>query len=386
MALAAGLWLGGHPTLIPSSLRKPFVDKDTRVLAEAIDQVHDTYYRKIPRSALADASIKGIVASLHDRFSNYFTPKEYRGFKQSQDSEFSGVGMSVSPDKRGLRVVDVYSGSPAKRAGIKRGDVITRVGAKSLAGLSADAASALIKGPPGTSVRLTFEHAKDDAVVRNVTRATVSIPMVASLLKRFHGQKVGVIGLSQFGSGAHGEVDDALRKLEQRGATRFIFDLRHNGGGLVDEAQLVASAFLRGGTVVTTKGRNVPKRTLSAVGRPIAPTQPLVVLVDGFTASASEIVAGALKDHHRATVVGTRTFGKGVFQEVIELSNGGALDITAGQYFTPSGHNLGGRGAGLSTVKTGAGIAPDVIAKDNQKTVRDEALFKALKVVTELPS
>ena len=383
MALAAGLWLGGHPTLIPSPLRKPFVDKQTRVVAEAMDEINDTYYRKIPRSALADASIKGMVQHLGDRFSNYFTPKEYRGFKQSQNSEFSGVGMTVSQDPQGLRVAQVYAGSPAKRAGIRAGDLITKVGTKSLKGLSSDAASALVKGPPGTRVLLTFKHASGKTVVRLVTRATVNVPMVASAMKTLHGQKIGVVALAQFGSGAHGEVDDALSKLERRGATRFVFDLRHNGGGLVTEAQLISSAFLQpGAVVVTTRGRSVPSRTLHAVGKPVAPTQPLVVLVDDFTASASEIVTGALKDDHRATVVGTRTFGKGVFQEVIELSNGGALDITAGQYFTPDGHNLGGQG-----VKTGAGITPDVIVKDNVRTPRrDEALDRALRVVAGLPS
>ncbi len=149
---------------------------------------------------------------------------------------------------------------------------------------------------------------------------------------------------SQFSSGAHAEVYAALQRLKARGAQAYVFDLRENGGGLVDEAQLIASAFLSDGKIVTTRGRNVPTRTLNATGRPIVPKAPLVVLVDRGTASASEIVAGALQDRGRAKLVGTRTFGKGVFQEVIELSNGGALDITAGQYFTPNGRNLGGRG------------------------------------------
>jgi carboxyl-terminal processing protease len=180
---------------------------------------------------------------------------------------------------------------------------------------------------------------------------------------------------SQFSSGAHAEVYAALRRLKARGAERFVFDLRGNGGGLVTEAQLIASAFLRDGKIVTTRGRDVPERTLKATGDPIVPRRPLSVLVDRDTASASEIVTGALQDRHRATVVGTRTFGKGVFQEVIELSNGGALDITAGQYFTPSGRNLGGHG-----VRTGAGITPDVPARDDPRTARDEALRVALDV------
>jgi carboxyl-terminal processing protease len=155
-----------------------------------------------------------------------------------------------------------------------------------------------------------------------------------------------------------------------------VLDLRHNGGGLVKEAQLVASAFLAEGRIVSLRGRGVEPQTLDATGDPIARSTPLVVLVDRDTASASEIVAGALQDRNRAKIVGTRTFGKGVFQEVIELRNGGALDITAGQYFTPKGRNLGGGG-----VKQGAGIQPDVKASDDRKTPRDEGLDRALKVL-----
>jgi carboxyl-terminal processing protease len=184
------------------------------------------------------------------------------------------------------------------------------------------------------------------------------------------------VRLAQFSSGAHAEVYAALRKARKAGATEFVLDLRGNGGGLVNEAQLVASAFLADGPIVTTRGRAVPARTLRATGDPVVPRRPLVVLVDKNTASASEIVTGALQDRHRAKVVGTRTFGKGVFQQVLELSNGGALDITAGQYFTPSGRNLGGKG-----VTPGSGIQPDVKAVDDPNTTRDEAKARALAVL-----
>ena len=171
------------------------------------------------------------------------------------------------------------------------------------------------------------------------------MPVVASTLREVCGKKVGVVALAQFSSGAHAEVYAALRRASRSAARRaYVLDLQGNGGGLVDEAQLIASAFLEDGPIVTTRGRSVPERTLTATGDPIIAKAPLVVLVNRGTASASEIVAGALQDRGRAKLVGTRTFGKGVFQEVLELSNGGALDITAGQYFTPKGRNLGGRG------------------------------------------
>jgi len=226
-------------------------------------------------------------------------------------------------------------------------------------------------------VRLKLRREGTDRA-ETVTRATVSVPQVASAVKTHKGTKYGVVKLAQFGSGAHAEVYEALRKVRRQGAKGVVFDLRGNGGGLVSEAQLIASAFIPEGPIVTTKGRGVPERTLRATGDPVAKDVPLVVLVDGDTASASEIVAGALQDTGRAELVGTKTFGKGVFQEVIELSNGGALDITAGQYFTPKGRNLGGRG-----VDTGAGLAADIPARDDPETPRDEALPVALEALAD---
>jgi carboxyl-terminal processing protease len=379
VALLAGIWLGGrHPGWLPDPVRSSVVgDDSTRVVDEAIGDVHSTYYRAVPENQLADNAIAGIIAKLGDRFSNYFSPSEYRQFKQAQNSEFSGIGVQVAQDPKGLRVQVVYDGSPASRAGMKPGDVIVAAGGRPLQGLNQNASTALIKGPPGSDVRLTWLH-DGRRVTRTLTRNTVSVPVVASELRAApaNGCKVGVVKLATFSSGAHAEVYAALKRLQQKGAKAYVLDLRDNGGGLVSEAQLIASAFLKDGPIVTTRGRAVPERTLRATGSPVIPDAPLDVLVNNGTASASEIVTGALQDRHRAEVVGTRTFGKGVFQQIIELSNGGALDITAGQYFTPSGRNLGGRG-----VHTGAGIQPDVRISDNQATKADEALAKAVGVV-----
>jgi carboxyl-terminal processing protease len=375
--LSAGIYLGGHPSGLPGFLRDPLVgDQDTRVVDEAIDQVNGTYYRKVPKSRLADESIKGIVASLHDRFSNYFDPQEYKKFNLQQSGEFAGIGVQVTKAPDGLRIVEVYDGSPAKRANIAVGDVVIAVNGVSLKGKSSDASVALIQGKIGSDLKVTVRHGKTSRDV-TLTRATISVPAVTSSTRTVDGRKLAVIHLDQFSSGAHGELNAALRKAMQGGAKGVVFDLRDNPGGLVTEAQLVASAFLSDGKIVTTKGRSVPSRTFSAVGDPIAPKLPLVVLVNRNSASAAEIVAGALQDRHRAELVGTRTFGKGVFQEVLELSNGGALDITAGQYFLPSGRNLGGAG-----VSTGSGLTPDVQAADDPKTTKkDEALDKALSVL-----
>jgi carboxyl-terminal processing protease len=375
--LAFGIWVGGrHPGWLPGPVRAALVgDAQSAVVREAIDDVSRTYYRKIPKEQLADNAIEGVVRRLDDRFSNYFTAAEYKRFKASQNSEFSGIGLAVSEDRRGLRVEEVYDGSPADRAGIVAGDVVVKADGHDLMGRGSDESVSFIKGRPGTEVKVTWLHG-DARRTKVITRNTVSVPVVASEVDRAGRCKIGVVRLAQFSSGAHAEVYAALRKARKAGATAFVLDLRGNGGGLVTEAQLVASAFLEDGVIVTTRGRSVPERTLRASGDAVVPKQPLVVLVDKNTASASEIVTGALQDRHRAKVVGARTFGKGVFQQVLELSNGGALDITAGQYFTPSGRNLGGKG-----VAPGSGISPDVEAMDDPKTKRDEAKARALSLL-----
>ena len=374
LALVVGVWIGGrHGDLVPGPLRGALVgNNDQIVVNEALDDINDTYYRKLPPGQLANSAIEGAVKKLNDRFSNYFTPAEYAKFQEAQASSFTGIGVTVDRSKRGLLIRSVYKGSPAKAVGIEPGDQIVEANGRSLKGLTTEQSSQLVKGPAGTKVRLKVVHdGKERIVVAD--RRPISVPVVASLMKTVCGKKIGIVALSSFTSGAHAEVYAALRKLKKQGAQAYIFDLRNNGGGLVDEAQLSASAFIASGPIVTTRGRNVPTRTLEATGDPIVPTAPLVVLTNGGTASASEIVAGALQDDGRATLVGEKTFGKGVFQEVIELSNGGALDITAGQYFTPKGRNLGGKG-----VAQGAGLKPDLLVKQPDEATKDLALRAAL--------
>jgi carboxyl-terminal processing protease len=207
-------------------------------------------------------------------------------------------------------------------------------------------------------------------------RAKVDVPEVESKMETQDGHKIGWVHLASFTSGAHSEVGNAVRKQIAGGAQGIVLDLRGNGGGLLNEAVQIASIFIPDGRIVSTKGRARPEHVYNATGGAISGKIPVVVLVDDHSASASEIVTGALQDRKRATVVGTHTYGKGVFQEIERMSNGGALDITVGEYFTPSGRNLGGGG-----VSKGAGITPDVQAEDNLKTKPDEALDKALETV-----
>jgi carboxyl-terminal processing protease len=366
--LVGGVWLGGHPEDLPTFAQSAFeVNHQTLVVDEALARISSDYYRPIAKSQLANASISGVVASLGDRFSHYLSPKEFREF--DSPPSFTGIGVSIEPERRGttvtrggLLIARVFDASPASRAGLNAGDLIVAVDGRRLRGLSEEAAANMIRGKPGTNVELRVQPVHGKGAARrpaarslSITRATISEPVVASTTRTVHGVKLGVVALATFSPGAHGEVASAIERELHGGARGIVLDLRTNGGGLVEEARLIASFFIAKGTIVSTRGRTQSSETILATGHPLAPQVPMVVLVDHNTASASEIVTAALQDHHRATVVGTHTFGKGVFQEEQPLSNGGALDITVGEYFTPNGRNLGGGG-----VKQGAGITPEV--------------------------
>ncbi len=377
--LVVGLWLGGHPEDLPGFLRSAFVTSpQTHVVDEAIQRISEEYYRPISTGKLDSSSISGVVAGLGDRFSHYLSPSEYREF--TAPPHFTGIGVAVATQlaaNHGLLIERVFNASPAARAGLKAGDVIVSVNGRKLAPLSAESATALIRGLPGTYVQLGIQAPAAARTRRTplhtvkVTRAVVSEPVVESLTKIVHGVKLGVVSLASFSPGSHVEVREAVEHELHQGARGLVFDLRGNGGGLVEEAQLIASIFIhKGGVIVTTRGRAVPTQVLVATGDAIPSSIPMVVLVDANTASSSEIVTAALQDHHRATVVGTHTFGKGVFQEEQPLSNGGALDITVGEYFTPNGRNLGGGG-----VKQGAGVIPEVrVPKDEVDTAKGVAV------------
>jgi carboxyl-terminal processing protease len=373
IALIVGIYLGGHPSTLPKPVRDAFVqDSDGEVYDEAIDTIARDYYRDVDRKQLLDQSLDRAVRSLDDRFSNYFAPHDYADFQQATAGRFEGVGMTVEPVDDGLRVITVYGGSPADRGGLKSGDIITLVNGHSIAGASSEESTTRIKGPAGTEVKLTVRSGKDTRVL-TLKRAEVEIPVVRSEMRRSGGHKIAYVHLAGFTAGAGDAVRAAVKKLLAQGAQGVVLDLRDNGGGLLNEAVSVSSVFIPDGRIVSTKGRARAEHVYEATGGAINHDIPVVVLVNDHSASASEIVTGALQDRHRATVVGTHTFGKGVFQEIEPLSNGGALDITVGEYFLPSGRNLGGGG-----VKRGAGVTPDVKAKDNPKTPRDEALLAAL--------
>jgi carboxyl-terminal processing protease len=371
--LIGGIWLGGHPESLPGPLRDALVTDDRGLRAELQDAIQDDFYRHVDDGQIEQGSLKGMVQGLDDRFSNYLTPEETTQFQQSVEGRFEGVGMNVDQDRRGLRVLNVFEGSPAERAGIKKGEFVTEVDGRSIAGLSADVATARIKGPAGTMVSLELVDPESfEPRTLKLKRERIEIPITTGRIAERDGRKLGIVTLSTFSEGAHGLVREEIDELLDKGAQGILLDLRGNGGGLLNEAVLVSSVFIDDGLIVSTKGRAKPERKYDSVGGAIEEDIPVVVLVDGGSASASEIVAGAIKDRRRGTVVGVQTFGKGVFQEVQPLSNGGLLDITVGQYFLPNGENIGNKG-----------VRPTVRAKDDPDTERDEALPIALRTIAE---
>jgi carboxyl-terminal processing protease len=354
IVLLIGVWLGGHPSWLPSPIRGAFVDKgDNPLVSQVLNLLQRDYYRPVDRTQLVNKGLAGMVASLDDPYSHYYDPTAYQGFLNQSNPHLSGIGVNVLPQRRGLRVTDVFPGSPAAKAGLARGDLIVAVGSTSLAS-RASLGPTLIKGKAGTPVTLTVEIGTHKHVVTLVRRDLV-VPVATGSIVTYHGIKIGSLSLASFTDGSGAELKEQVQKVLHQGARALILDLRDNPGGLLNEAVNVASIFIPDGTIVSTDGRSQPRQVYVAKGGAISTSIPMVVLVNRNTASAAEIVTGALHDRGRAKVIGTHTYGKGVFQEIEPLPNGGALDFTVGEYFTPSGRNLGGGG-----VKEGAGIAPDI--------------------------
>ena len=371
VAFVVGIVAGGQVDAIRNGVNDVFGNKSQDATEQAIDVIHDDYFHTVDKNDLENASIASIIAHIkqryHDRFSHYFTKSEYDRFKQG--SSLSGVGIAVNEVPQGLRVATVYKGTPAREAGIQPGEIITGVNGHSIAGKDADAVTSEIRGPAGTKVTLTIASRNGDSRDVTLTRREVEIPQVTGHIEKVGDKKIGYVRLAGFFPGAHGELRKEVENLYSQGAQGLILDLRGNGGGLLTEGVLVSSIFVPNGVIVSTHGRTQNTRTFDATGDSL-PRHPMVVLINGDTASASEIVTAALEQAGIAKVVGTTSFGKGTFQEVISLKNGAALDLTVGQYLTRNGTSI-----------NDVGIPPQVKAKDNPKTKPDEGLQKALQTL-----
>jgi carboxyl-terminal processing protease len=353
-------------------------ESNESVATDAQSLIEQNYFHAVQPRLLENASIDGMISELRerydDRFSHYFDPREYRQFAMANSGHFSGVGLTVNGVNAGLRVASVLPDSPAKQAGIKPDDVIVAVNGRSIAGIPEDVAVSRIKGPPGTSVTLTIRSGGNGSPHRvRLKRARVRLPVASGHIAHAGPFNVAYVRFATFSSGSHGQLATEIERLYSKGAKGLVLDLRGNPGGQVNEAVLAASLFLKKGQrVLSTRGRTQGSQVYQAVGDPL-PSKPTVVLIDHNTASAAEILASALEEHHVATTVGTRSFGKGTFQRVINLPDGGALDLTVGRYFTADGTSLLGKGikpevrtSAPQALKTGLSVLAEDLAVQNR--------------------
>lgn len=343
---------------------------------EAQAFIEENYFEEVTDAELEQGSVRGMIEELRreydDRFSHYFDPKQYRQFQKSLSGDFKGVGLSVNDVPEGLEVTTVFKDSPAEDAGIEIGDVILAADGKSLAGIPAEVATSKIKGKVGTEVELEVAPVGGgEPEELDVERAKITFPAAQGRIEKVDGRKVAYVLYSSFDQGAHTELRSEIERLYREGAEGLIIDLRGNGGGRLDEAIASASVFVEDGTIVTTRGRATGEEVYDALGDAIEP-RPTVVLINGATASASEILAAALSDYDLATLVGETTFGKGTVQESVPLPDRSAMNLTVAEYFTSED---------ISIAKKG--IPPDVEVEEDLKTERDEALDRALEVLGE---
>jgi carboxyl-terminal processing protease len=313
------------------------------LFGEVFERVKADYVEKVDDSKLVEGAINGMVSSL-DPHSRYMNDKAWRDMQETTQGEFGGLGIEVTMEDGLIKVVAPMDDTPAKKAGILSNDLISEIDGEAVQGLSLEQAVNKMKGPVNTKTRLK--------VIRKGVDAPLDVSIVREIIRvrpiSYHtdGGDIGYIRISSFNEqttdGLKKAIADIAKEIPSDKLAGYVVDLRNNPGGLLDQAVSVTSAFMARGEVVSTRGRT-PEETqrYTARGGDLAKGKPLVVLINGGSASASEIVAGALHDHKRATLIGTRSFGKGSVQTIIPLGTGnGALALTTARYFTPSGHSI----------------------------------------------
>ncbi len=336
------------------------------LFGEVFERVRADYVERPDDTKLIEGAINGMVSAL-DPHSRYMNDKAWREMQETTSGEFGGLGIEVTMEDGLVKVVAPIDDTPAAKAGIMSGDLITQIDGEAVQGLTLEQAVNKMKGAADTKTKLTIvRKGKDEPFDVAITREIIHVKPV-----RYHveGNDIGYIRITSFNEqtsdGLHKAIADVEKQIPPEKLAGFVVDLRNNPGGLLDQAVAVSSAFLPRGEVVSTRGRN-PEETqrFSARGGDLTKGKPLIVLINGGSASASEIVAGALHDHKRATLIGTRSFGKGSVQTIIPLGAGnGALALTTARYFTPSGHSIQAQG-----------VTPDI---EVLQTVPDELKGRA---------
>lgn len=347
-------------------------DKELKLFWEAMTLLQDGFYGDVPSGQnLQYAAIRGVVSSLDDRFTSFMTADEAQRFEDSLDGSFEGIGAQVdkTEDDKGARIVEVYPGFPAATAGVRRNDIITAVDGQDIGPLSLTEIISHIRGPRGTTVTLTIRREGEDAPLEiSVTRARIEIPVVES--KMLAGN-IGYVKLQEFSRPAPERLKTALKELLDQEPAGLILDLRGNPGGLLDVAVEVGSQFVAAGDILIERKKDGSEEHFSVRTGGLAIGVPLAVLVNEGSASASEIVAGAIQDAGRGPLVGTKTFGKGSVQLPQTLSDGSMLRVTIAHWFTPKGRGI-----------HGTGLEPDIpieLSEQDRSAGRDPQLDRAVE-------
>jgi len=324
--------------------------KQLNLFGEVFERVRAEYVDDVSDDSLVESAINGMLTSL-DPHSNYLNTKNFNDMKVQTRGEFGGLGIEVSMENGVVKVVSPIDDTPAARAGLKPGDLITHLDGDPVQGMTLPEAVEKMRGPVSSEIRLTIRREGKDPFDVKLVRATIKIQSVRSHLE---GDNIAYIRITTFNEQTDVGLNNAMKSLKQQAGGKLlgvVLDLRNDPGGLLDQAVAVADAFLDKGEIVSTRGRrNEDAQRYNARPGDIAAGLPIAVLINGGSASASEIVAGALQDHHRAILLGTRSFGKGSVQTIIPLPGHGAMRLTTARYYTPSGRSIQARG-----------IEPDIV-------------------------
>lgn len=378
---------GVDSTIIAKKEYNEKADKklDDEYILERINEVKSmidkNYYKKADDYDVLMGMLKGAVSSLNDPYSYYMTEDEYKKFNEETDGEFAGLGIYVSGsiDDNLITIVSPMKGTPADRAGLKTDDKIIKINGEDFTADKLDDAVKIMRGKPGEKVKITIlrrdKNGKAQFLDFDIVREIIKVQTVSSKLLK---DNIGYISISGFDTPTYNDFNKQYKELKKQGMTKLILDLRNNPGGLLTISTQVVNTFLDGGLIMYTLDKQNNKETINATKG--ADDIKIVVLVNKGSASASEIVAGALKDRKRATIVGTQTFGKGIVQTVYNMPDGEGLKLTTSAYYTPSGVNIHGKG-----------IAPDVKVELNEevKTIsidnldKDNQIQKAIEILNK---
>ncbi|MHB8535246.1 MAG: S41 family peptidase [Sulfuricaulis sp.] len=345
----------------PAAATAPLPLEELRTFTEVFSRIKSDYVEPVSDKKLIDDAVQGMLAGL-DPHSAYLDADSFKDMRVETEGRFGGLGIEVTMENGFVKVVSPIEDTPAARAGVKPGDLVIRLDDKAVKGMTLNDAVRMMRGKPGSDITLTIVREGVAKPIKiTITRAVIKIKSVKS---RMLDPGFGYVRITQFQATTDKNLLEAVKKLEteNKGPLRgLVLDLRNNPGGVLNAAVGVSDAFLNKGLIVYTEGR-VPdsKMRLSATPGDVLNGAPMVVLINGGSASASEIVAGALQDHKRAIIMGTKSFGKGSVQTIIPMSNGGALKLTTARYFTPNGRSI-----------QNLGIVPDVVTEEARIT-KDE--------------